>query len=225
MALSFIQAGIAGFALAGAVATATWTIKQDHIAHINQRLEACERASELSYPELVDNINSASTSLAAHLDTLATVDAQTIEIKQLKQDLDLLQQEAHTAKDRFEAEKTEIEKELRGIADAERRRAEDVRAASDRLKEELAFVYAENATATLQPGQGVSFAGATVSVGFSGASSENVCFISINGSHSEMRAGDIARIESLGRSCKVILEACKHGYTEPAKVRFICSAK
>ena len=92
MTLSWTQAIVGGFALAGAVATATWTIKQDHIADLESRLQACENANKLGYPELVKALNDSANALRTRLETLqqnetlqADITGKEIELAALKQ--------------------------------------------------------------------------------------------------------------------------------------------
>jgi hypothetical protein len=236
VSITWKQALVGGFALASAVATATWEIKHDHISDLESRLEVAEKANSLGYPDLVKQINDASVSLKKQLSELQSIDDLTAEVGSLKSDMEALQAQ-------LRKEQTEHQESLKKVrqdfldqleqekAKAERRNselAEEVRvlkSQEEKLRKELEIVYSENQSKTLEAGEGTNFAGGAATAGFSSASMENICSTSINGQHKEMKAGDYVEVQSLGRQCKVILESCRHGYPAKASFRFVCAKR
>ncbi len=60
MTLTWGKVLAGGFPFVCAVIGATWLVRADRIEDLTARLTACERGSELSYPELVESMNDAS---------------------------------------------------------------------------------------------------------------------------------------------------------------------
>lgn len=212
-----------GFALAVAAAGAAWAVKLDHISDLSSRLTACENANKLNYPSLLENINQASSALTAKLSTLTEIERLEKENQQLQVDLKQLQEQVTKANNHLDTERKKSEAEIAKITATHNSELSKLKESLDKAESALKDIFSENTPISLNQGEGVQLAGATVVVGFVEADINRVCLVNVNNESKQIKAGAYIPVKSFARECKVILESCQYGSSNPAKFRFVCA--
>lgn len=214
-----------GFALATAVAAGTWAIRHDHIANLSNRLKAVQKINKLDYPAYLEKISAATVSLQEHLDTLNSIGLLKEKNEALSSESLKLKSKVKSLTKAINDERNTHKIEVKSLNDEKEQKIQKLNKSLAASEEKLKDIFSDNTLVSLQEGEGTQFAGATVTAGFTKADLLNVCSVSINSQHLEMKPGDFVAVESLGRKCKVILEACKYGSSESVKFRFACPSQ
>jgi len=183
MSITYTQAVVAAFALAGATATATWNIRNDRLEELDSIVSSYETAESWKVPETIEKLDKSVEYLNSELGLIAKNQKYKKEIDELKAQVSELSEIVSMKNSQI----SELESEI-----AER-------------EQFINGLFSDTEEVVLEKNSSVNFFGAEIVVALNDAS--NIlgnADVTINNSKHRVEVGSIIPVSSTNRNCDLI---------------------
>lgn len=224
--------------LLGAGAGAVWALKSAEIQSLKCEVTSLEKLNKLNYPEFLEKISSASSSLKLHIDSLESIEVLKTQNKELatsninlkKGNLELtkrLESEVQELTTEHKSEVVDLTKEhaitVENLTKRLRFQKLDYESKVKQLQSEIDEFNAESTLFILKRGEAEILKAGLVQVGFSNSNSDYECDVMINNNNLKLKAGGFVPLDIPNKSCKVVLKSCGYLSSEKTQFELICN--
>ncbi|KJY73825.1 hypothetical protein [Vibrio nigripulchritudo] len=183
MSISYTQAAIAAFAIAGATATATWNVRSDRLNELTDQVEAYEKAETWNVPETINNINTATNYLNKQLVIIEKNIELTKEIEALKNTNSKISQDKLALTASLDAANQKV-------ADKERF---------------IKSLFSDADDFKLNRNESKKYFGSEVVIALNDASSVwGTAKVTVNNNSHDIKVGSVISLETEGKKCKLV---------------------
>ncbi|PMN28638.1 hypothetical protein BCT35_23345 [Vibrio lentus] len=212
---NFEIAGIA-VALMGVGAGASWTMYQDNLSTYKDQIKDYKDSEKMNYPEVLKNMSLASVSLQKRLDLLNDYDQIKKERDDLSNTNSVLTEEIEVSTANYLGQIQDLDAALLYQKDSYEQKIE-------KLEQEISTFKLAVTPFELKKGHATNLKSGLVQVGFSEANLDNSCTVTINNKTFDLKPGASVDVMVKEQVCKVMINRCSYGSSNPANFELICS--
>ncbi len=209
--------------LVGAGAAGSWALYSDELQSKKEQIADLEKINKFNYPEFLENVNSATTSLQAHINTLEDIK----NLKNKNTELNEVNKELLQNNENLTAKISELNKSHKTARENDRKSSEEKTRNYERdvaaLKKEIETFKANTTSFELLAGNGLTLKQGKVQVGFTEGDINFMCKFTVNNKKYDLEAGSAVDVTVNERACKVVLTKCSRESYSPSSFELVCS--